>query len=127
VEDLTRHGSLVMFSAAIPSQGGENHLNEQWPSYWADLFAAKGYVAVDCLRRRIWDDERVAFWYAQNLVLYVTPERLEQLPALKREHDLLQGRVPSLVHPSLFRWYVDWGISECKRRWEAEAKSAPPA
>ena len=31
----TRHGSVVVFSAAIPYQGGTAHLNEQWPEYSA--------------------------------------------------------------------------------------------
>src|SRR6267142_2976236 len=37
VKSLTRLAPFVLFSAAIPSQGGENHLNEQWPDVWASL------------------------------------------------------------------------------------------
>lgn len=33
VEDLTRLSDVVLFSAAIPAQGGINHVNEQWQSY----------------------------------------------------------------------------------------------
>jgi hypothetical protein len=67
---LTRLGPVVLFSAAIPGQGGLGHLNEQWPRYWVDLFRAKSYVAIDCLRHRIWDDDGVDWWYAQNLLFY---------------------------------------------------------
>ena len=29
VDSLCRHGELIMFSAAVPGQGGERHVNEQ--------------------------------------------------------------------------------------------------
>jgi 2-polyprenyl-3-methyl-5-hydroxy-6-metoxy-1,4-benzoquinol methylase len=51
---LTSLGDIVMFSAAIPEQGGGHHVNEQWQSYWADIFATVGYVAVDCIRPKVW-------------------------------------------------------------------------
>jgi hypothetical protein len=35
-------GPVVLFSAAIPYQGGTHHVNEQWPEYWAGNFEAKG-------------------------------------------------------------------------------------
>src|SRR5579862_3100091 len=35
VDSLTRLAPLVLFSAAIPFQGGVGHINEQWPEYWA--------------------------------------------------------------------------------------------
>ena len=38
VESLTGLGSVVIFSAAIPYQGGQNHVNEQWQDYWKKLF-----------------------------------------------------------------------------------------
>ena len=28
----------VLFSAAVPGQGGHGHLNEQWPDYWVERF-----------------------------------------------------------------------------------------
>ena len=36
IASLTRLASIILFSAAIPYQGGDGHLNEQWPEYWAD-------------------------------------------------------------------------------------------
>ena len=42
VRSLVEHGDVVFFSAAVPGQRGANHVNEQWPSYWAKLFAAHG-------------------------------------------------------------------------------------
>src|SRR5688572_7786920 len=45
---LTGLAPVVLFSAAIPGQGGVDHVNEQWPHYWAALFADEHYAAIDC-------------------------------------------------------------------------------
>src|SRR5262249_11402135 len=34
IESLTTFAPVVLFSAAIPGQGGTGHVNEQWPDYW---------------------------------------------------------------------------------------------
>jgi SAM-dependent methyltransferase len=70
VESLSRHGDTVLFSAAIPGQGGTHHVNEQWPSYWAEKFATAGYAAYDVIRPQIWTDSRVLYWYRQNILLF---------------------------------------------------------
>jgi SAM-dependent methyltransferase len=70
VESLSRHGDTVLFSAAIPRQGGTHHVNEQWPSYWAEKFAKAGYTVHDVIRPQIWTDPRVAVWYRQNMLLF---------------------------------------------------------
>lgn len=71
VADLVALASAVLFSAAIPGQGGIGHLNEQWQSWWAELFAAHGYLAYDVIRPAIWNDEEIPAWYRQNAVLYL--------------------------------------------------------
>lgn len=38
VAELVQLAPAVLFSAAIPYQGGTDHINEQWPSWWAELF-----------------------------------------------------------------------------------------
>ena len=110
IESLTRLGSLVLFSAAIPFQGGAHHVNEQWPDYWAGLFGKHGFVPVDCIRRRVWDDDRVEWWYAQNTLLFASPERLDQLPSLRREYELMGTSQLSLVHPRRYLDCIDWGM-----------------
>jgi len=69
VADLTAQAPFVLFSAAIPGQGGVGHLNEQWPAYWVDLFAARGYACSGALRWEIWNDDEVENWYRQNLIV----------------------------------------------------------
>ena len=93
---------MVLFSAAIPHQGGTRHVNEQWQSWWASKFKDHDYLPLDYLRPKIWELEDVAFWFKQNLFLYVKSERLQkedlrQLAAL--QDDLI---VMDIVHPRLY-------------------------
>ena len=74
VEQLTAAAPLVAFSAAIPSQGGLGHINEQWPSYWCNLFEEQGFKLVDPIRPLIRNDASVPWWYRQNLMLFGTPD-----------------------------------------------------
>jgi hypothetical protein len=77
VSDLVGLAPVVLFSAAVPGQGGTDHINEQWPDFWAELFATHGYECIDAIRWRHWTDQCVEFWYAQNSFLYVAKERAE--------------------------------------------------
>lgn len=95
VADLTRLSDAVLFSAAIPLQGGVGHVNEQWPGYWAERFARHGFFPRDIFRLRLWNDDQVAFWYAQNLLLYVKGE-----PPCS---------VPALVHPACYLQLAERG------------------
>ncbi len=71
VDSLTHLGPVVVFSAAIPHQSGDHHVNEQFPDYWADLFKKKKYVVVDPIRKRIWRNENVESFYSQNILFFV--------------------------------------------------------
>jgi SAM-dependent methyltransferase len=73
VTNLVRAAPVVVFSAAIPGQGGIGHVNEQWPDWWRALFESHGYRQHDLLRASLWDDARVSFWYAQNTFVYAEP------------------------------------------------------
>jgi SAM-dependent methyltransferase len=102
INSLVNLGPRVLFSAAIPDQGGTHHLNEQWPDYWTELFAVHGYRALDCLRSRIWRDQAVEWWYAQNMLLFVDRTALEADQRLLREtHDTVSPPL-SLVHPKRY-------------------------
>jgi SAM-dependent methyltransferase len=70
VKLLARAAPVVLFSAAIPHQTGDGHLNEQWQSYWSNLFIAHDYVAIDCIRPAVYGDPRVDWWYRQNTLVY---------------------------------------------------------
>ena len=101
VESLARLAPCVLFSAAVPSQGGTNHANEQWPDYWAERFATRGYVVVDAIRPRIWSNHSVAFWYRQNALLFARPEAISANPSLTRERERTRNAMLAVVHPEL--------------------------
>ena len=102
VKNLMRHGKAILFSAAIPHQGGTHHINEQWPAYWAALFKKEGYVPIDCLRKKVWNNPDVNFWFAQNILFFVKKEELGQFPLLAKEYTEEGEMVLPLVHPALF-------------------------
>jgi SAM-dependent methyltransferase len=115
VSSLCGLAPAVMFSAAIPFQGGDDHINEQWPEYWAALFASRGYVAYDVLRPLLWNNPSVAYYYAQNLLLFVRADAVESYAGLRglrpcdgplarvhprrwlQAHDPRRQRVPPLL------------------------------
>ncbi len=100
VDTLTGLAPLVLFSAAIPFQGGDHHVNEQWPEYWIEHFSRRNYVAYDCIRPLVWDDPSVAYYYAQNAFICVHRERVRDYSALS---SLTPAAGPlSRVHPR--RW-----------------------
>lgn len=105
VEDLCAAADIVLFSAAIPGQGGVGHVNEQWPEYWVELFVRFGRIVTGALRWAIWDDARagrVENWYAQNLMLAVTPEVLMDRPSLAVWFESPMARPYGVVHPVLW-------------------------
>lgn len=95
IASLAALGDCVLFSAAIPGQGGPGHVNLQWPAYWSPLFRDHSFLPADLLRRHFWNDERIAWWYRQNLVVYGTEARLRDL-GLTVEEPL------PLVHPEYY-------------------------
>lgn len=92
VKKLVSLGDTILFSAAIPNQGGKGHVNEQWQDYWAELFQKEGFnpSIVEQIR---WNTE-VEVWYRQNIVLY-------------RRHaqwGFMNGvcRIQPFVHPDMY-------------------------
>lgn len=102
ISSLTSLGPAVLFSAAIPAQGGDGHVNEQWPNYWAALFERWSYVPIDCIRRRVWDHPEVEWWYAQNVLLFVHEEYLSKSAVLGRLRNQYGDEQLSVVHPNKY-------------------------
>jgi hypothetical protein len=89
----------VLFSAAIPQQGGRRHVNEQWPAYWAQKFATHGYLAIDCIRPQVWDRDDIEWWYAQNTLLYIVRDRVESDASLKEAWTRTNPEWLAFPHP----------------------------
>jgi SAM-dependent methyltransferase len=77
---LTAHAPLVLFSAAVPGQGGEHHVNERPLEYWRRKFRDRGYVAIDCIRPEVAGNPRIQSWYRRNMLLYAAEAALDTLP-----------------------------------------------
>jgi len=107
VEFLTGAADVVWFSAAIPYQGGDGHVNEQWPSYWEEKFRSHGYVRVDWFRRKTWDQRELIGYYRQNMLLYVKSERLRTYPCLQEYYETYNDMLPRhMVHPTVYNYSV---------------------
>jgi SAM-dependent methyltransferase len=99
VADLCKLGSVILFSAAVPGQGGTHHVNEQWQSYWIERFARHQFMALDCLRPVLWNNPRVAWWYCQNLFAFVHTSKLHQFESAQNASVSMPT---DLVHPRAF-------------------------
>jgi hypothetical protein len=102
VEDLTRLAPVVMFSAAIPGQGGRDHVNEQWQTYWIEIFSAHDYVVCDVIRPKIWRNRRIAYWYRQNILFFCNRRLLATIAELALSPHSLRL---SLVHPEQMNFH----------------------
>lgn len=70
IQSLVRSSNRIVFSGAIPNQGGTHHVNEQWLSYWIEKFGKHGYIADFNLRKEIWNDDKIQYHYRQNVVIF---------------------------------------------------------
>lgn len=92
VGTLCKLADRILFSAALPSQGGQNHCNEQPFEYWKSKFNQKGYVFKDVFRSKIWNDTRIDCWYRQNMFLI---EKVDDKP-------ISQELIHDYYHPEIY-------------------------
>ena len=122
VAELAGAADFVLFSAAIPFQGGYGHVNEQWQSYWAERFARRGFAVRDWIRPRLWTDGSVPVWYRENLLLFVAERRAGELaPAPDGAADVPMPL--DVVHPEAYLSKVDpeslgLGLAVFRRAWK---------
>jgi hypothetical protein len=93
VNFLCSSANLVLFSAAIPFQGGVGHVNERWQSYWASIFNKNGFKVKDIIRPLIWENEEVNYWYRQNILIF------EKVGEVSED---LANNFLDLVHPEAY-------------------------
>ena len=105
IDTLCKASDVIIFSAAIRCQGGSHHINEQWQSYWSNLFHKNGYSCFDIFRGEIWNNNNVEWWYRQNTLLFVNQRcRLIDLYHLKR----LEKNILDIVHPENYESKVQF-------------------
>jgi 2-polyprenyl-3-methyl-5-hydroxy-6-metoxy-1,4-benzoquinol methylase len=91
LDSLVAHGDLIMFSAAIPGQGGFCHVNEQYQEYWIARFKNRGFTAYDAIRPLIWNHPSVPYYYGQNTLIF----------SIKPLNSPLEF-VANIIHPELY-------------------------
>lgn len=101
VSSICKHGDTVLWSAALPGQGGQDHVNEQWTEYWCEKFTAHGFQFTDPIRRRIWSNPNVYTWYRQNMVMFATPDAIARSKFLR---DGCDSTMFSAIHPEGELW-----------------------
>lgn len=101
IHSICLHADTIIFSAAIPGQGGQNHINEHWMTYWKEKFSAEGYKLFDILRSEIWNNPGIDWWYKQNMVVFSKQPINTTLPELP---------ILNVVHPELFQKHIDYII-----------------
>jgi len=102
VDGLVNLAPAVLFSAAVPYQPGDYHVNCQWPAYWANFFYQRGYVLFDCLRMKFWENKNVNWWYSQNMLIFIKKSSLSNYPKLTKLFAYSNLPPLSIIHPSLY-------------------------
>ena len=75
VKSLCELAPIVLFSSALPGQGGDNHINEQWPDYWKNIFLRFGFIMFDPIRKYIYNDNEIEWWYRQNIFVVIRKDK----------------------------------------------------
>jgi SAM-dependent methyltransferase len=98
VETLTNLSDVIVFSAAVPGQIGQGHLNEQWVEYWQKKFEKKGYIFYDELRSIFWTNPKVEVWYKQNIFCIIKDG--------KNKYGFKENqKIINKIHPEFFSTY----------------------
>jgi hypothetical protein len=112
---LSRSSTKVLFSAALPRQGGKGHINEQRPEFWQQLFEAQDFVLVDAIRPRILFNKQIKPWIRQNLYLYIHKSALAELNLNSQDYQFIPADQFELVWKGIL--HKPLGLSELLRQF----------
>lgn len=109
VDSITNSSNCILFSAAIPKQGGANHINEQYPQYWVEKFERRGFVALDFIRPKIIFDQSVGWACRQNIILFIKKDSLKKyisklLPLYDPKKNLIHRTILIQSKPAYIRF-----------------------
>jgi len=113
VKTLTGLSDVVIFSAAIPLQDGQNHINEQEPQYWIEKFEKEGYKLLDIIRPFFWNNKSVDWWYRQNILLFTNKKEFHEKFS---SFESYSGSY--IVHPESFYHHYIHKFKYFKNRFE---------
>ena len=95
IDNITGSSDNVLFSAAIPEQGGVHHVNEQWQEYWISKFEARGYSADVSVRNFFWHAQEITPWRRQNFIFFHRGE-VRKSPIVETKE------IYNIVHPEMY-------------------------
>lgn len=101
ISNLVEHGDFILFSAAVPGQGGTYHINEQPQQYWIEKFAKFDFLPIDLIRKNIWTKKGVDWWYKQNMFLFVKQNLINKNIHLKTLYEKNKKDNYNLTHPEM--------------------------
>lgn len=99
IKNLVELSDTILFSAAIPGQPGQHHVNCQWPDYWQAKFNEHGFYCDDSIRWEIWTKFDIEPWYKQNIFI------------AQRDSNRAgnEPRILPVIHPEMLR-YISPGL-----------------
>lgn len=97
---IVERTDAILFSCAVPGQGGTGHISERRLSDWVSDFKEFGFCCQDILRPRFWNDENISWWYRQNAVIFAKENSVASNAI--RSFRLPTFRGMDLIHPDLF-------------------------
>jgi SAM-dependent methyltransferase len=102
IKSLCLHSDIVLFSAAVVGQEGTLHYNEQNNEYWVDLFSRNGFLCIDFLRHKIWNNDKISWWYRQNILIFIKNSEVNN-----SKYELIIRQITNnlntYIHPELLR------------------------
>lgn len=103
IDSVCLHSDIVLFSAAVPGQEGTMHYNEQYNEYWIDLFSQNDYQCIDFLRHKIWNYNKISWWYRQNILIFIKKTEISNF-----QYDMITKEktnyLNTYIHPTLFKY-----------------------
>jgi len=102
IKNLCHASDVIIFSAAIPNQGGTNHINENPQSFWIKLFKEEGFDCFDYFRPLIWKNDTIEWWYRQNIFLFI--RQGESIPFDLKMIESQKEGIYDIVHPVIYEY-----------------------
>ena len=74
LDSIAKNCQILVFSGAVPGQGGTGHVNEQTQEYWDKQIQLRGFRPFDVFRPILYS-QNIPQYYKNNLLLYIKPNR----------------------------------------------------
>ncbi len=102
IRQITSSTNFILFSAAIPGQGGIGHISERLHEYWHNKFIQFQFDKYDVIRPTLVSRPDISSIHRQNLFIYAKKERshlLANLPQICDDMELISvEHLKSLYH-----------------------------